>query len=94
MARAVPIPAINPHLPREWRNGVDDVPKLRPITWKNKAAGSLATMAMVKHQLKRLSRGRATNPNLAPMYALIGSQIETALRARQYRRWAASRTAA
>jgi 2,4-dienoyl-CoA reductase-like NADH-dependent reductase (Old Yellow Enzyme family) len=83
--------AINPRLPREWQNGVDDVPRLRPITWKNKAAGSLAAMAMVKHQLKRLSRGRATNPNVGPLLALIGSQIETARRARQYRRWAAAR---
>lgn len=85
--------AINPRLPREWRNGVDDVPKLRPITWRNKAAGSLATMAMVKHQLKRLSRGRAANPNVAPMCALIASQIETALKTRQYRRWATPRAA-
>jgi 2,4-dienoyl-CoA reductase-like NADH-dependent reductase (Old Yellow Enzyme family) len=83
--------AINPRLPREWQNGVDDVPRLRPITWKNKAAGSLAAMAMVKHQLKRLSRGRATNPNVGPLLALIGSQIETARRSRQYRRWAAAR---
>jgi 2,4-dienoyl-CoA reductase-like NADH-dependent reductase (Old Yellow Enzyme family) len=81
--------AINPRLPREWRDGVDDVPRLRPITWKNKAAGALATMAMVKHQLKRLGRGRATDPNVGPLFALIGSQIETARRARQYRRWAA-----
>ena len=76
------------------RDGVDDVPRLRPITWKNKAAGALATMAMVKHQLKRLGRGRATNHNVGPLFALIGSQIETALKARQYRRWAAARAAA
>jgi 2,4-dienoyl-CoA reductase-like NADH-dependent reductase (Old Yellow Enzyme family) len=84
--------AINPRLPCEWQDGIDDVPKLRPITWKNKAAGSLAIMAMVKHQFKRLGRGRATNPNVAPICALITSQIETGLKARQYRRWAAARS--
>jgi 2,4-dienoyl-CoA reductase-like NADH-dependent reductase (Old Yellow Enzyme family) len=81
--------AINPRLPLEWRDGLDKAPGLRAITWKNKAMAALANMAMVKHQLKRLSRGRGTNPNVGPMCALVGSQIEAAMKARKYRRWAA-----
>ncbi|MEN5237607.1 NADH:flavin oxidoreductase/NADH oxidase family protein [Pseudomonas sichuanensis] len=79
--------AIAPSLPNDWQRGVDPAPQLRPITWKNKALASLANMAAVKFQLRRLSLGRAPDPQVSPLRALVLQQLANALRTRQYRRW-------
>jgi 2,4-dienoyl-CoA reductase-like NADH-dependent reductase (Old Yellow Enzyme family) len=79
--------SIDPHLPREWKNGKDTVPILRPITWKNKVLGSLANMAVVKFQLGRLSQGRAAHPGVSPLKALVLQQLSASCQTRRYRRW-------
>ena len=76
--------ALNPNLPREWRSGQASAPVLRPITWKSKV---LASVAMVKHQLRRLSQGRQPNPAVTPGVALVEQQVETLLKNWKYRRW-------
>ncbi|QKZ07667.1 NADH:flavin oxidoreductase/NADH oxidase family protein [Pseudomonas eucalypticola] len=81
--------AIDPYLPRDWLQGQDNAPQVPPITWKNKALASLANMAVVKAQLRKLSRARKPDPNVSPLRALILQQLSMALRTRQYRRWAA-----
>lgn len=79
--------ALEPALPRHWREGRDSAPALRPITWKNKVLASLGNMAAVKFQLRRLSRGKAPVPQVAPGWALLLQQLATARQARRYRRW-------
>lgn len=79
--------AINPNLPAEWKQGQASVPELRPITWNNKVLASLAYMAMVKHQLNRVSKGRGPNPQVGPAFALAEQQIGTFFRTRQYKKW-------
>lgn len=79
--------AIDPALPKKWQAGIESAPQLRPITWKNKVLASLAYMAMVKHQLRRLSRGRPSQPNMAPLLALLEQQLDSLLQTRRYRRW-------
>jgi hypothetical protein len=64
---------------------------LRPITWKNKVLGSVANMAVVKFQLKRLSEGRGTHPQVSPLRALLLQQLTTVCETRRYRRWMAQR---
>lgn len=83
--------AIDPNLPRDWLQGQDSAPELPPITWKNKAMASLANMAVVKFQLRKLSQNRTPDPQVSPLRALIQQQIANALRTRQYRKWAAAR---
>ena len=85
--------AIRPDLPNRWRRGSDEAPALKPITWKNKPLASSAHMSAARYQLARLSRGRRTNANVSPLWALIIAQIEAKRRAKQYRRWIADRTA-
>ncbi|MCY1188565.1 hypothetical protein D9M73_296890 [compost metagenome] len=63
-----------------------------PITWKNKALASLANMALVKFQLRKLSLGKAPRPQVSPLRALLEQQLANTLRARQYRRWMAQRS--
>jgi len=83
--------AIDPNLPRDWLDGKDSAPVLRPINWKNKPLASLANMAAVKFQLRKLSHGKPTNPKVSPLRALILQQVSNARRVRQYRRWITQR---
>ncbi|MCX7289678.1 HisA/HisF-related TIM barrel protein, partial [Janthinobacterium sp.] len=78
--------ALDPQLPEAWRSNRLASPSLRAITWKNKVLSSIAYMAMVKYQLRRLSQGKHTKPNVAPALALLVQQLETIVRNRQYRR--------
>jgi len=83
--------AIDPNLPRDWLAGKNSAPALRPVAWKNKPLASLASMAAVKFQLRKLSQGRATNPAVSPLRALVVQQVANACRVRQYQRWIAPR---
>ncbi|WP_226687443.1 NADH:flavin oxidoreductase/NADH oxidase family protein [Stutzerimonas stutzeri] len=85
--------AIDPNLPRDWQLGLGSAPQLPPITWKNKVLASLANMAVVKYQLRKLSRGRDSQPGVSPLWALLVQQVADIFRTRQYRRWMAQRTA-
>ena len=78
--------AIDPKLPNAWRNGQDKSAALPPITWKNKMMAALATMAVVKFQMKRLSQGRRTHPEVSPLRALVLQQIMAASQTKTYRR--------
>jgi 2,4-dienoyl-CoA reductase-like NADH-dependent reductase (Old Yellow Enzyme family) len=79
--------AIRPDLPNAWKAGGDPRPELRSIRWKNKALASLANMAVVKYQLRRLSRGMPPAPDVPPLKALLIGQFRTARLTRRYRRW-------
>lgn len=83
--------ALEPALPRHWREDRDSAPVLRPITWKNKALASMGNMAAVKFQLRRLSRGEASKPGVSPGWALLLQQLGNARQARRYRRWVSLR---
>lgn len=85
--------ALNPGLVREWQSGQASAPMLRPITWKNKVLSSVAYMAMVKHQLRRVSKGRQPNPNVTPACALVEQQAETLFKNWKYRRWMSRQSA-
>jgi len=83
--------AINPHLPQQWQQGQDSNPQLQPVRWKSKVLASLATMGMVKFQLRQLSHGRAPKPDVSPLRALLTERYNTFRRTKQYRRWIAAR---
>lgn len=84
--------AIDPHLPNEWKQGKQIAPELKAIHWKNKTLGSLANMAAVKFQLRKLSQGKAPNPQVSPLWALIVQQAAMACRTRQYKHRMAQRS--
>lgn len=78
--------AINPALPKQWQAGQDSRAELAPIRWKHKALASLAYMAVVKFQMRQLSRGARPNPQVSPLRALLLEQLKSARRTRQYKR--------
>lgn len=77
--------AIEPNLPNQWKQGKPTAPELKPIDWKNKTLGSLANMAAVKFQLHKISQGKAPDPKVSPLWALILQQAAMARRTRQYK---------
>lgn len=77
--------AIEPNLSNQWKQGKATAPKLKPIEWKNKTLGSLANMAAVKFQLRKISQGKAPDPKISPLWALILQQVAMARRTRQYK---------
>lgn len=77
--------AIDPNLPNAWKQGQNIAPTLKAISWKNKTLASLANMATVKFQLRKLSLGKTPNPQVSPLWALILQQTAMARRTRQYK---------
>lgn len=78
--------AIEPSLPSLWKSGIGAQPQLKPVTWKIKPLAALATMALVRYQLRRLSRGLKPRPGVSPLRAFIGDQLFLMSRTRQYRK--------
>jgi 2,4-dienoyl-CoA reductase-like NADH-dependent reductase (Old Yellow Enzyme family) len=79
--------AFEPNLASRWKDGeaLDiDIPR---VGWRNKAYASLARMALVKLQLRRLGKGQLPKPDASPLLALIRQQIITKRRTRLYRAW-------
>ncbi len=85
--------AVEPALPRAWREGRAPSAALPAVRWKRKPLAALATMALVKFQMRQLSRGRGTQPGVSPIRALVVDQIRSARLAKQYRRWMAATAA-
>jgi len=86
--------AIDPYLPADWHMGINNAPGLPPITWKNKPLASLANMAAVRFQMRKLSHGKTPDPKVSPLRALVEQQAATVWRTRQYRKWIAQRSRA
>ncbi|MGK9418797.1 NADH:flavin oxidoreductase/NADH oxidase family protein [Pseudomonas cedrina] len=76
---------LEPQLLRHWREGRDPNPQLKPLDWKRKPLASLATLAVVRDQMRRLSRGQLPKASVAPCMALVRDQWFIARRTRQYR---------
>lgn len=76
---------LEPQLIKHWREGRELNPQLKTIDWKRKPLAALATLAVVRYQMRRLSRGRQPDPRVAPCLALVRDQWFIARRTRQYR---------
>ena len=77
--------SLEPHLVKHWREGQNSHPQTSPIRWIRKPLAALATSAVVKFQLHRLSRGRTTRPQVSAIWALILDRLFISRRTRQYR---------
>ncbi|MFJ9536118.1 NADH:flavin oxidoreductase/NADH oxidase family protein [Streptomyces sp. NPDC101225] len=79
--------AVTPDLPDRWRKGREADRHLRPVSWSDKALASAATMAQVRHQMRRLARGRMSRPGAHPVRALLCEQGRQRRALRRYRTW-------
>ncbi|MFB7041577.1 2,4-dienoyl-CoA reductase, partial [Streptomyces sp. NPDC056294] len=62
---------------------------MRPVNWSDKALASAASMAQVRHQMRRLARGSGTRPGIHPVIALVSEQLKQRKALRNYRTWLA-----
>ncbi|MGW1509921.1 NADH:flavin oxidoreductase/NADH oxidase family protein [Streptomyces sp. NPDC002394] len=79
--------AVTPDLPERWRSGREADRQMRPVTWSDKTLASAAGMAGVRHQMRRLARGRNPRPGTHPAIALISEQRKQRVALRGYRAW-------
>ncbi|MEU6619680.1 NADH:flavin oxidoreductase/NADH oxidase family protein [Streptomyces litmocidini] len=86
--------AVTPDLPERWRQGREADRHMRPVTWSDKALASAASMAQVRHQMRRLARGNSPKPGTHPAIALISERRKQRVALRNYRAWLAKSQAA
>ncbi|MEV6756755.1 NADH:flavin oxidoreductase/NADH oxidase family protein [Streptomyces sp. NPDC051214] len=79
--------SVTPDLPDRWRSGREADRQLRPVTWSDKALASAATMAQVRHQMRRIAHGNAPRPGTHPVRALLSEQLQQRRALRRYRTW-------
>ncbi|MET9131939.1 NADH:flavin oxidoreductase/NADH oxidase family protein [Streptomyces antibioticus] len=79
--------AVTPDLPERWRQGREADRAMRPVTWSDKALASAASMAQVRHQMRRLARGGTTRPGTHPAIALLSEHRKQRRALRGYRAW-------
>jgi 2,4-dienoyl-CoA reductase-like NADH-dependent reductase (Old Yellow Enzyme family) len=89
MATAI---AVTPDLPDRWRTGREATERLRPVTWSDKTLASAASMALVRHQMRRITRGRQPTGSTPPAHALLCDQRAQRQALRRYRAWLQTRT--
>ncbi|MGW0819255.1 NADH:flavin oxidoreductase/NADH oxidase family protein [Streptomyces viridiviolaceus] len=79
--------AVTPDLPDRWGQGREADRHMRPVNWSDKALASAASMAQVRHQMRRLARGSNPRPGTHPAIALIFEQRKQRKALRNYRAW-------
>lgn len=75
-----------PDLPNVWQVQPDVVGHIPVVNWKDKTLSGLATMSLVKQDLRRLGRGKSPKLNASPLLALIKDQLRSAKLTKRYRK--------
>ncbi|HEV7163697.1 MAG TPA: NADH:flavin oxidoreductase/NADH oxidase family protein [Solirubrobacteraceae bacterium] len=79
--------ALTPDLPDRWRTGQEATERLRPVAWSDKTLASAAGMALARHQMRRITRGRNPTGSTHPLYALVCDQRAQRRALRRYSAW-------
>jgi 2,4-dienoyl-CoA reductase-like NADH-dependent reductase (Old Yellow Enzyme family) len=79
--------AVTPDLARRWQAGEPEAGRLRPVSWPDKTVASAASMALVRHQLRRISRGGDPALGTRAAHALVCDQLAQRRALRRYRSW-------
>jgi 2,4-dienoyl-CoA reductase-like NADH-dependent reductase (Old Yellow Enzyme family) len=78
---------VTPNLADLWLRGEEAPGRLKPVTWSDKTIASAASMALVRHQLRRLARGADPVLHTNPAHALVCDQMVDRRALRRYRSW-------
>jgi 2,4-dienoyl-CoA reductase-like NADH-dependent reductase (Old Yellow Enzyme family) len=79
--------AATPDLPNRWRSGLDASVQLGPVTWSDKTLASAASMALVRHQMRRITRGKDPTGKTHPLHALVCDRRAQRRALGRYRAW-------
>jgi 2,4-dienoyl-CoA reductase-like NADH-dependent reductase (Old Yellow Enzyme family) len=84
--------AVTPDLANRWRMGEEASERLKPVTWSDNTIASAASMALVRHQMRRMTRGKHPTGKTRPVHALVCDQrVQRRARGR-YRDWLETRS--
>jgi 2,4-dienoyl-CoA reductase-like NADH-dependent reductase (Old Yellow Enzyme family) len=83
--------ALTPDLPRRWKSGEEATEQPRPVTWTDKTLASAAGMALVRHQMRRVTRGKEPTGRTYPFHAFLSDQRAQRRALRRYRAWLEAR---
>ncbi|MCT7367489.1 NADH:flavin oxidoreductase/NADH oxidase family protein [Mycolicibacterium llatzerense] len=79
--------AVTPDLPNRWSHGDEAVAHLKPVTWSDKTLASAASMALVRYQMRQITRGAEPTGRTYPLCALIVDQRVQRKALARYRKW-------
>lgn len=78
--------AYQPNLGNVWHSDPDFVPPQPNVGLKDKTLAGLATMALVKRQIRRVGKGKGVKANASAVFTLIIDQIRAAKLTKRYRK--------
>ena len=83
--------AVTPDLVNRWHDGQEAIEQLSPVRWRDKTIASAANMALVRHQMRRITRGKQPTAKTHPVHALVCEQRAERRQLRDYRAWLEAR---
>ncbi len=83
--------AITPDLCIRWQEGREATAQLAPVRWSDKTLASAAGMALARHQMRRITRGRRPTGRTHPFHALACDQRAQRRALGRYREWLGTR---
>jgi 2,4-dienoyl-CoA reductase-like NADH-dependent reductase (Old Yellow Enzyme family) len=78
--------ALDPDLPNQWRNDANIDGEIPVVSWKDKTLSGLATMAIIKRNLRRIGHQKAPLSDASPLLSLIIDQIRKSKLTKRYRK--------
>ncbi len=78
--------AFTPDLVNLWREDTSTQGIIPKVTWQDKTLAGLATMAIIKRQLRRMSKGQQPSYTDSPLWSLVLDQVRLAKLTKRYRR--------
>ncbi|MFT4747666.1 MAG: 2,4-dienoyl-CoA reductase-like NADH-dependent reductase (Old Yellow Enzyme family) [Congregibacter sp.] len=78
--------ALTPDLPNQWQNNSAVFSHIPAVNWKDKTLSGLATMALVKQQLRRIAQGKSPKLTASPLWALITDQVRGVKLTKRYKK--------
>jgi 2,4-dienoyl-CoA reductase-like NADH-dependent reductase (Old Yellow Enzyme family) len=83
--------AVTPDLPNRWRAGREATHRLKPINWSDGTLASAASMSLVRHQMRRITRGKDPTGSTHPLHAFVCDQRAQRRALGRYRAWLGTR---
>ena len=78
--------AYKPDLVSIWQNQPEFIPAAPNVQIKDKTIAGLATMALVKRQIRRMGQGKAAKENASAVFTLIYDQIRSLKLTKRYKK--------
>ncbi|WP_338364242.1 NADH:flavin oxidoreductase/NADH oxidase family protein [uncultured Pseudoalteromonas sp.] len=78
--------AYQPQLVNCWQSQPMQNPLMPRVTFKDKTLAGLATMALVKRQIRRVGQGKRVKTNASAIFTLISEQIRATKLTKRYRK--------